>query len=306
MRDRITVGTRGSRLATVQTESVVDRIKAINPGLDISIVKIVTAGDRNRHTRLDKMDIAVFVKELEQALLDIKIDIAVHSLKDVPTDLPRGLQLTAVTEREDPRDALVAKVGLDELPPGSRIGTSSLRRLVQLKRYRSDLDVCNIRGNIDTRLRKVTSGEFDGIIVAAAALSRLGCQDRITGYLPVNKFLPEAGQGTLVIESRSEDKEIADMVASINHIPTWQSVMAERAFLKKLGGGCRAPIAALGQINSGTLTLEGMAASPDSKKILQASEKGNVMLFEEIGIRLANRLLEMGANAWIAQFSKNQ
>jgi hydroxymethylbilane synthase len=247
------------------------------------------------------MDVAVFVKELEQALLDKRIDMAVHSLKDVPTELPAGLHLAAVFERNDPRDTLVARVKLENLPAGSRIGTSSLRREIQLKRSRPDLVISGIRGNIDTRLRKFQSGEYDGVIIAAAALIRLGWKDKITEYLPLDKFLPQAGQGALVIESRSEDQDVSELVSVINHIPTWQSVMAERAFLQKLGGGCRAPIAALGWIESGTLKLKGLAASQDGKRILQSSEEGSPSLYQEVGIRLANHMLEMGAGDFIEE-----
>lgn len=299
MTDRLIIGTRGSLLALTQTESVVANIRKIIPGIKINVVKIVTKGDRDRFTQLDKLDIAIFVKELEQALINKNIDIAVHSLKDVPTDLPAGLHIAAATAREDPRDALVAKTSLDKLPSGSRIGTGSLRRSIQLKRYRSDINIVSIRGNIDTRLRKFSSGDLDGVMIAAAALTRLGWQDRISEYLPPDKFLPEAGQGALAIESRSDDKEIADLISNINHITTWQSVMAERSFLKKLGGGCRAPIAALGQIDAGILTLDGMAASPDGKQVIQLSNKGKASSFEEIGIRLAERMAEMGAAKFV-------
>lgn len=301
MSRRIIVGSRGSKLALVQTESVVAKIREMNPDLDITVSKIVTTGDRNRESPIDQMGTAIFVKELEDALLGERIDIAVHSLKDVPTVLPPGLCLSGVTERLDPRDVLVAGVGLNELAPGSRIGTSSLRRTVQLISYRHDLQACPIRGNVDTRLRKVFSGEFDGVMLAAAALLRLGLESRITEYLPLNHFLPAVGQGALVAEARLSDMDIARVMSSINHIPTWQCVTAERALLRALGGGCRAPIAALGTVSGNRLELEGMVASMSGQKVLCASEEGNAISAEEIGLKLAEKMLGMGAAEIIAE-----
>ncbi|MFC1929610.1 hydroxymethylbilane synthase [Chloroflexota bacterium] len=301
MRARIVVGSRGSRLAVIQTESVIAGIREANPHLEVGLSKIITAGDRDRHTQLDRMGVAIFVKELEQALLDGRIDLVIHSLKDVPTDVPPGLALLAVTERLDPRDALIAKSKLNELAPGSRIGTGSLRRTVQLNNYRPDLEVCGLRGNVDTRLRKVSSGEVDGVIVAAAAMVRLGWEEKITEYLPLEHFLPAVGQGTLVLEARLDDKEIADLVSPLNHFPTWQSMMAERAFLHAMGGGCSAPITALGTVNSSTLKLEGMVASPDSQRMLRASEEGHAMSPEEVGAQLAKKMLAMGASEFIGE-----
>lgn len=297
----IVVGSRGSRLALVQTGSVIARIREAYPTLEVSLRKIVTTGDRDRHTQLDRIGVAVFVKELEQALLDGRIDLAVHSLKDVPTEIPQGLCLVAVTERLDPRDALVAKSKLSDLAPGSRIGTGSLRRTVQLTQFHPDLEVCSIRGNVDTRLRKVSTGEVDGIVVAAAAMLRLGWQDRITEYLPLEHFLPAVGQGALVLEARLDDKEIAELISPLNHIPAWQSVMAERAFLRALGGGCRAPIAALGTVSSSTLKLEGMIASPDGRRMLRTSEEGSAMSPEEVGARLAQKMLALGASEFVTE-----
>ena len=301
MRTRIVVGSRGSKLALIQTESVTAKISAVHPHLEVSISKIATAGDRDRHTRLDRIGVAVFVKELEAALLDNRIDLAVHSLKDVPTDVPQGLCLLAATERLDPRDALVSKSRLNELAPGSRIGTGSLRRTVQLTRYRADLEICSIRGNVDTRLRKVAAGEIDGVIVAAAAMLRFGWEDRITEYLPLAHFLPAVGQGALVIEARLDDKEVAELVSPINHLPTWQSVRAERTFLRALGGGCRAPIAALGTVDNTTLKLEGMIANVSGQEILRVSAEGSATSPEEVGVRLAHKMLGMGASEFIAE-----
>lgn len=301
MKTKIVVGSRGSKLALIQAESVVARIKAQTPHLDVSIRKIVTAGDRDHRTSLDRIGIAVFVKELEEALLDGSIDIAVHSLKDVPTEIPQGLCLLVVTERLDPRDALVANKRLGELAAGSRIGTDSLRRSIQLHGYRPDLKVYSIRGNVDTRLRKVSSGQIDGILVASAAMLRLGMEDRITEYLSLEHFLPAVGQGALALEARADDTEIAKLIAPLNDVHAWQSTTAERAFLHTLGGGCRAPIAALGRIDNATLKLEGMIASINSNRVLRASLEGSTLSPQELGIRLAQRMLDMGASEFIAE-----
>jgi hydroxymethylbilane synthase len=304
MRRKLVVGSRGSQLALLQTESVVARLREVNPDIEISISKIVTSGDRNR--RVGGMGTAIFVKELEEALLDGRIDIAVHSLKDVPTEVPAGLLLLAATERLDPRDALVAKSKLGELASGAKIGTGSLRRTAQLRSYRPDLQVHPIRGNIDTRLRKVSSGEFDGVIVAAAAMLRLGWQDRITEYLPLGDFLPAVGQGALAIEGRLGDQEIAELVLPLNHLPTWQCITAERAFLHTLGGGCRAPVAALGTVSGDRLRLEGMVASISDGKGLHALEEGDAVSAEDIGVRLAQKMLAMGAAEIIAEARRDE
>jgi hydroxymethylbilane synthase len=304
MRRKLVVGSRGSQLALLQTESVVARIREANPNLEVSLSKIVTTGDRNH--RVGETTIAIFVKELEEALLDGRIGIAVHSLKDVPTEVPPGLRLLAVTERLDPRDALVAKSKLGELNPGAKIGTGSLRRTAQLMSYRPDLRIYPIRGNIDTRLRKVSAGEFDGVIVAAAAMLRLGWQDRITDYLPLEHFLPAVGQGALAIEGRLGDKEITELVSSLNNLPTWQGVIAERAFLHALEGGCRAPVAALGIVSGDTLRLEGMVASISDGKGLRALEEGSAVSAEEIGVRLAQKMLAMGAAEIIAEARRDE
>jgi hydroxymethylbilane synthase len=301
LRKHIIIGSRGSRLALIQAESVLPQLKETNPHLKFSLSKIVTEGDRNRRLSLDRMaGVGVFVKELEAALLDGRIDLAVHSLKDLPTEIPGGLYLAAVVERLDPRDILVSRLGrLAELAPGSRIGTDSIRRAIQLAAYRPDLEACSIRGNVDTRLRKVSSGELDGVILAATAMLRLGWADRITEYLPLEYFLPPAGQGALGIEIRANDEEIGELVSPLNHQPTWQSVVAERTFLSALGGGCRAPIATLGTINGNTLKLMGMVSDASGKKILRASGEGSATTPEQLGIRLARKMLKIGASKFI-------
>ena len=303
MREKIIVGSRGSKLAMIQTEFVVSHLKAVLPGIDVSISRIVTGGDRNRNVPLEDMaGIGFFVKELEEALFAKRIDLAVHSLKDVPTEISPELRLVVITERIDPRDVLVSRgEKLSELATGSKIGTGSLRRAVQLSSFRQDLAVSGIRGNVDTRMRKVTSGEYDGVILAAAALHRLGWEDKITEYLPTEYFLPAVGQGALVIEARAADTELAGMLAPLNHEPAWQSVTAERAFLLALGGGCRAPIAALGTVNGTTLQLEGMVADNKKNRILRSSATGSTSEPENLGLQLAENLFGMGAKELLAE-----
>lgn len=296
MRNKIIIGSRGSKLAMIQAASVAEQLKVARPKLHIEIHKIVTEGDRNRSISINEAgDMGIFVKALEDALLDGSIDIAVHSLKDLPTALPEGLCLLAATQRLDPRDALVSYVPLREMKPGNRIGTGSLRRSVQLINLRNDLEVCNIRGNVDSRLRKVASGEFDGIIIAAAAMLRLGWAAKITEYLPLDSFLPAVGQGALAIESRSDDHVIEDLTAALNHLPTWQAITAERAFLHSVGGGCRAPIAALATIDNKSLKMTAMVSDKAGKKILKDSTESKIAYPEQAGINLARKMLNAGA-----------
>jgi len=299
----IRIGTRGSKLAIIQAEWLLTKLKETSPELKAILVKITTRGDRHSTAALDKFaGEGIFVKELEKALFDGKIDLAVHSLKDLPTEIHEGLTLAAATARLDPRDVLVSRDGkLAELAPGSKIGTGSRRRAVQLRAIRPDLRICNIRGNIDTRLRKVLDGEVDGIIVAAAALIRLGWADRITDYLSIEHSTPAVGQGALGIEIRSEDKEISTLVSAINDESTWQCIVAERAFLQALGGGCRAPIAALGTVSGNVLKLSGMVASADGHYIQRASEGGDVLTPEQTGKRLAKKMADRGALQYIAK-----
>jgi len=304
VKKHIIIGSRGSRLAEIQARSVLTRLANIYPDVEFSLTKIATKGDQQKTVPLGRISgYGVFVKELQEALLDGRIDLAVHSLKDMPTQIPQELSLAAVTERLDPRDALVSRGGrLNELAPNSVIGTGSPRRTAQLLAYRSDLRVQGIRGNIDTRLRKVSSGEVDGIIVAAAAMIRLGWEDRITEYLPLDHFLPQAGQGALGLEIRAEDDEMLTLVQPLHHESTWQSVVAERSFVQAMGGGCSAAIAALGTVTGNTLRLQGMAAS--SNGILYASEEGDVLASEQVAGRLAQRLLAMGAVRTVAEAGK--
>ena len=303
MRQEIVVGSRGSKLAMIQARGVLAALQEAHPTLRFSLIQIVTQGDREPQVPLDRLEErGAFVKELEEALLDHRIDLAVHSLKDMPVDLPSGLCLAAVTARLDPRDALVALKGkLAELAPGATIGTGSLRRAMQLRNCRPDLKVEMIRGNADTRLKKVSSGVVDGVILAAAALSRLGREDTISEYLPIEQFLPAVGQGALGIEIRSGDRQSSELVSALNHEATWYAVIAERAFLRSLGGGCRAPIAALGTVSGRTIRLDGMVASGEGGAMLRSVAEGSVSDAERVGIRLAQKMLAMGASKIIAE-----
>ena len=296
MKNKILIGSRGSRLALIQAETVAAELKRAHPGLEIEIRKIMTEGDRNRDISIEQAgDTGIFVKALEEALLDRSIDIAVHSLKDLPTSLPSGLCVAAVTQRLDPRDALVACAPLELLKPGSKIGTGSLRRAAQLRHVRPDLDVCSIRGNVDSRLRRVSSGQLEGVIVAAAALLRLGWDDRITGYLPLESFLPAVGQGALAIEARDDDGRIREIVKPLNHVPTWQAVSAERAFLQAVEGGCRAPIAALATVHDDIIQITAMVADVEGIQIIRGSYEGSAGFPQEAGEKLARMMLKAGA-----------
>jgi len=280
------------------------------PQLELSLVKIRTQGDRDRKSPLIQIGgRGVFVKELEDALLKGRIDVAVHSLKDMPSQLDPRLQLAAVPVRRDPRDALVSGSGqtLSQLPSGARIGTGSQRRALELQSFRPDLKACPLRGNIDTRVSKVCPGELDGVIVAAAALERIGWQDKVTEYLPVEVFLPAACQGALGVEMRAGDVAAAT-VALVNDEVSWQTTAAERAFLRTLGGGCRSAIAAMARVEGGTLHIEGMVAGLLSSKTIRAKLVGSPQTPEELGKKLAQKLLDMGAGKLLeeAPLSTNQ
>ncbi|MFC1925346.1 hydroxymethylbilane synthase [Chloroflexota bacterium] len=303
MKKKIVIGSRGSGLALIQAKSVLTGLRELNPGIEFSLTPITTRGDREINVPLIRIaGDGIFVKELEEALLDRRIDLAVHSLKDMPTQIPDELSLAAVGARLDPRDVLITRgEKLADMAAGSRIGTGSLRRMAQLFNCRPELKIEAIRGNVETRLQKVTSGDFDGVVLAAAAMIRLGWGTSVTEYLPTEHFLPAVGQGALGLEIRSDDEQLKELVSAINHRPTWCSVVAERAFLLALGGGCRAPIAALGIVQGDTLELEGMVADTMGRSILRSSEIGNASDPEHLGVRLARKMLEAGASQILAE-----
>jgi len=297
------VGSRGSRLALLQAEEVMGQLREAAPHLELSLVKIRTQGDRDRSSPLDRIGgRGVFVKELEEALLRDEIDVAVHSLKDMPSELDERLRLVAVPRRRDPRDALVSRSGrkLAQLPSGARVGTGSQRRAVELRAFRPDLDIRPVRGNVDTRVKKVLSGDLDGTILAAAALERMGWQDRVTEYLPVELFLPAACQGALGVEARAGDG-IAAPVESLNDEASRQAATAERAFLRRLGGGCRSAVAALARIEGGVIRMEAMVGGLVSGKTVRTALDGSTEAPEELGRLVAERVLDMGGGALIAE-----
>ena len=295
--ERVIVGSRGSKLAMIQSRLVISDLARAHPHLEFEFIPITTTGDRRRYTPIEQMGGGgVFVKELEDALSERRIDLAVHSLKDMPTETAAGFRLAAVAARGDPRDVLVSSLGkLAELPKGARVGTGSQRRAAQLLEQRPDLEIRPLRGNVDTRLRLVSSGELDGVVLAAAALVRLGTEGRIAEYLPPTIFVPAAGQGALAIEIRADDAHMGQLVAPVNHEPTWLGVTSERAFLGALGGGCRVPVGALATVEGTRVHLLGMVASLVRGEILRAEVEGNALAPEETGRELARKMMGMGA-----------
>jgi hydroxymethylbilane synthase len=293
---RIRIGTRGSTLALRQTVWVRERIAERYPGIKIEVVKIKTTGDKITDVPLASVGgKGLFVKEIEEALLSKEIDLAVHSVKDVPTELPSGLHLGAITEREDPRDVLVSRDGLrlKALPAGARIGTSSLRRGAQLLGINPQWKIITLRGNLDTRIRKLKTEDLDAVIVAAAGVRRMGLEDRVTEHLSPEVMLPAVGQGALGIECLQEGA-VNELIAFLNHPESAMAVEGERAFLRRLEGGCQVPIAAYGEMRDGELLLRGMVAHLDGSRFFRAEAQGNDPL--AVGVRLADDLLAQGAD----------
>ena len=301
MKDKIIIGTRGSRLALWQAEFVRAQLKEKHPQISVELEIIKTFGDREQNVSLTEIGgQGVFVKELETALIANRIDLAVHSLKDLPTVLPENLHISAVLKREDVRDALIVGKesnanSISDLPENAVIGTSSLRRASQIKNLRPDLQIKDLRGNVDTRIAKLDAGEYDAIILAAAGLKRLGCEHRITAFLSFDEMLPQVGQGALAIETRKDDSETNNLVAVLNDAETRACVEAERAFLRGLGGGCQFPIAAHARIEENEMRLEGLVAKPDGSEILRDARTGDSAKARENGELLALRLLAKGA-----------
>lgn len=295
------VGTRGSALALTQTGFVVEALRRAHPGVRFETRTIHTEGDRSVASLSDIGGRGVFVIEIERALLDREIDIAVHSLKDLPADETSGLAISAVYEREDPRDVLVSRNGLalDRLPAGAVVGTGSPRRAAQVMAARPDLAIADIRGNVDTRLRKVTDGAYDATVLAAAGLRRLGWLDRATQVFETEQMLPAVGQGALAVQTRADDGDAVTAVSALDHPATRAAVTAERAFERRLGGGCHAAIAAYGVIVAGErLYLRGLVGDATGA-ILRAEIEGESAGAEALGITLAERLIEQGAGAML-------
>jgi len=292
------IGTRGSKLALVQSQWVKKCIEDQYTNIQVELVKIKTKGDKILDSPLSKIGgKGLFVKEIEDAILRREIDVAVHSMKDVPAEIPEELMLTVFPIREDPRDALVTHrhPSLDQLPPGSKVGTSSLRRAAQLLHVRPDLHVMPLRGNVDTRLKKLETGNLQAIVLAAAGLKRLGFSNRITQYLSTEQILPAIGQGALGLEARRKDKKTNEILSFLNHGPTETAIKAERAFLKELQGGCQVPIAAYAVVNGDTVYLRGMVAELDGSDFIGDEITGKMDSAKQMGRMLAKRLLDAGA-----------
>jgi hydroxymethylbilane synthase len=297
MRQQIKIGTRGSLLATTQSTWVKNQIESQHPQTTVELVKIVTKGDKILDVPLAKVGgKGLFVKEIEEALLRKDVDLAVHSMKDVPSELPDELHLGIIPLRENPFDAFISNTcgSLNELPQGAKVGTSSLRRRAQLAAIRPDLDIEDLRGNLDTRLRKLDEGQYEAIILAAAGLNRLGMSDRATGYFTPVEMLPAVGQGALGIELRKDDTELLAGLAFLNDDKTTVAVTAERSFLIRLEGGCQVPIGAFAEVNDDQVTLTGLVASVDGTEVIKRSMSGAANEAQALGLQLAEQLLDLG------------
>ena len=314
MQRSLVIGSRGSKLALWQAENVQARLRTIDPSLNVRIEVIKTTGD----VKPDPLSLiggkGVFTKELEDALLDRRIDVAVHSLKDLPTVLPLELTIAAICEREDPRDALVLReptniTSLYDLPMQAVVGTSSQRRLAQLKSMRPDIVIKDLRGNVDTRIRKLDEGQYDALILASAGLVRLGLADRISLRIATAEMLPAVGQGAVGIETRADNHFAIEAVSKLQHLGTRTACIAERALLRSLGGGCQFPIAAHGNLRDhrGTtdqgerLHLEALVASPDGLRVIRDSLTGSPEQPEKLGAALAAKLREDGADSLLRE-----
>lgn len=291
------LGTRGSQLALWQAQAVADRIESCYQDLQVELIVIKTTGDKILDVALSRIgDKGLFTKDLEKALLAGEIDLAVHSLKDLPSDLGEGLKLASVLPREYPGDVLISRGGwaLKDLPSGSAVGTSSLRRAAQIKRIRPDLTIVDIRGNVETRIKKVQGNDLDAIVLAYAGVKRLGLDQWISERIPLEMILPAVGQGVIAIETREKDTEISKLLELVNDRKTFDEIQAERAFLKVLEGGCQVPIAGLAQVDGDRLDLQGLVASLDGKTIIKDSISGLRTNATESGVQLAEQILEAG------------
>lgn len=298
MKTHVRIGTRGSQLALWQANYIKDRIETAFPDKTVEIITIKTTGDRITDRPLAAVGgKGLFVKEIEAALLEERVDLAVHSMKDMPGELPKGLVIGVIPERENPYDVLISRDHkvLAEYAKGAKIGTSSLRRGSQLKHARPDLEIASIRGNLDTRLRKLKEGEYDAIVLAAAGLRRLGQADEISEYLTDATMVPAVGQGALCIESRETDPEMEEIMAALDHGPTRVCVEGERAFLRKIEGSCHIPVACFGKItDDGRVLLTAVVASEDGREVIRESMTAGTGEVEAMGQKLAEQLLANG------------
>lgn len=294
----IRIGSRASQLALAQTKWVIDRLSAKYPDIEVDLIKIKTKGDRIIDKPLSTIGgKGLFVKEIEEALQRKEIDVAVHSLKDVPAELPDNLYIGIIPEREDPHDVMISKdnIALKDLPKGSSVGTSSLRRSAQLLHYRSDLKIVPLRGNLDTRLKKLDTVNIQAIVVAAAGLKRIGFKDKITQPFSFDLMLPAIGQGALGLELRRDDQETRDIFTFLDHYPTRVAVEAERSFMMELKGGCQIPIAGFAMLKDDSINLDGLVADLDGSTIIRDVVFGPPEKARELGAALANRILDTGA-----------
>lgn len=306
--ESVRIATRKSPLALWQAEHVADRLRAAHPGLQIELVGMTTRGDKILDSPLAKVGgKGLFVKELEQGMLEGRADIAVHSMKDVPVAFPEGLHLPVILAREDPRDAFVSSrfAGLAELPHGARVGTSSLRRQVQLRAHRPDLEILDLRGNVNTRLAKLDAGVYDAIILACAGLRRLGFESRIRACLSPEESLPAIGQGAIGIECRVDDPRVHDLIAVLDDPETHVRVTAERAMNHRLMGGCQVPVAGFAELDDGRLRLRGLVGRPDGSQVLRAEGEAPAAEAEALGERVAERLLAQGAGEILAALAEH-
>ena len=296
------IATRGSALALWQANHIRERLAQLH-GIESELIRIRTSGDKFQGASVAQVSEqagtkGIFIKELEEALLAGTADLAVHSMKDVPTENPAGLVFPAITKREDVRDCLISRAGakLKDLAPGARVGTSSLRRQAQLRHHRPDLELLDLRGNVDTRLKKVAAGEFDAIVLATAGMNRLGASDKITQILPPEIMLPAVGQGALGIEARVDDRETLRLVAALDDPESHEAVTAERALLRELEGGCQVPLGAWARRENGELRLEACVFSADGKEFVRKDLRGRPEDAEKLGVRLGQILIEAGAD----------
>lgn len=308
MRSPIKIGTRGSPLALYQAELVRVRLRSLYPMYSFEIVKIHTKGDMIRRGSAGSIGERIFTHEIEQALLRNEIDFGVHSAKDLSTELPEGLELSAVLEREDARDCLVAskKKKLSEFPQGAKIGTSSLRRKAQIMKLRSDLEIVDFRGNIETRIKKVEEGFCDGAVLAYAALKRIGLTNFVSEVFDENIFLPQASQGAIAVESRLEDLEVKEMTFSLNHVPSYLRVLAERSFLGRLQGGCQVPVGVWAKIENESVSIYGAIFSLDGKQEIRSKRSGKLDEVELLGKQLAEELLSSGGKEILEQIREKK
>lgn len=306
----VRIASRGSELALWQARAVESALRAADPAMRVEIQVVRTTGDRILDVPLARIgDRGLFTKEIDEALLRGEADLAVHSLKDVPTRLPEGLVIAAVTRREDPRDVLLARgggiAGLEDLPAGARVGTSSLRRRAQLRALRPDLEVVDLRGNLNTRLAKLDAGEYDAVLLAAAGVRRLGWEARISAFLDTDGWLPAVGQGALAVVTRASDAALLDRVRVLHDADTADATAAERAFLRALEGGCQIPIGALGTLMGGTLTLSGLVADLEGDPVLRAELSAPREEAARLGEALAAELRSRGADEVLARIREH-